>query len=135
MRFAPAKLNSLDSNLEARVSIDGHDAYCRDMFFDLRSKPLAIECANYDPANPGSLAHTCGNQEVNPPQDDPLVVTKLVLTIAAPYGPYGRCNVCVNGTDNHGDYNCTDNTCVATTAAAAVPKRVGLVHRGCLIVR
>ena len=49
---------------------------------------------------------------MNPPADDPLVVTKLVLTIAAPYGPYGRCNVCVNGTDNHGDYNCTDNTCV-----------------------
>jgi hypothetical protein len=30
--------------------------------------------------------------KVNPPTDDPLVVTKLVLTVAAPYGPYGRCS-------------------------------------------
>ena len=51
-----------------------------DMFFDLRSKPLAMECA---PGRPPS-GHDCTNAEVNPPKDDPLVVTKLVLTIAAP---------------------------------------------------
>ena len=101
-----------------------------DMFFDLRSKPLIIECANYDPANPGKLGHTCGNQEVNPPADDPLVVTKLVLTIAAPYGPYGRCNVCVNGSDGHGDYNCTDNAYVCNcggygSTSSACPPNVG----------
>ena len=110
-RSAPPDLHTLCTRLGALDLRNGGRACRRDMFFDLRSKPLAIECANYDPNNPGHLGFTCGNQEVNPPADDPLVVTKLVLTIAAPYGPYGKCNVCVNGTDNHGDYNCTNNAC------------------------
>jgi hypothetical protein len=42
-----------------------------DMFFDLRSKPLAMECSAPHPSG-----HDCTNQEVNPPADDPLVVTK-----------------------------------------------------------
>ena len=113
------------------------------MFFDLRSKPLGIECANYDPANPGNLGRQCGNQEVNPPAIDPLVITKLVLTVAAAYGPYGRCNVCVNGTDNHGDYNCTNGAYVCNCGgygggSTKCPANVGfenvsahLSSRGC----
>ncbi len=61
-------------------------------YFDLRSKALAIECASGSP----STARDCDNQEVNPPEDDPLVITKLVLTVTAPYSTYGRCNVCVS---------------------------------------
>lgn len=75
-----------------------------DMYFDLRSKALAIECASGSP----SAARDCDNQEVNPPAGDPLVVTKIVLRVTAPYSAYGRCNVCINGTDNHGNNSCTD---------------------------
>lgn len=75
-----------------------------DMYFDLRSKALAIECASGSP----SAARDCDNQEVNPPADDPLVVTKIILRVTAQYSAYGRCNVCVNGTDHHGNNSCTD---------------------------
>jgi hypothetical protein len=75
-----------------------------DMYFDLRSKALAIECAS----GSASAARDCDNQEVNPPKSDPLVITKLVLHIKAPFSAYGRCNVCVNGTDHHGNNSCTD---------------------------
>ena len=75
-----------------------------DMYFDLRSKALAIECASGSP----SAARDCDNAEVNPPTDDPLVVTKIVLRVTAPYSAYGRCNVCVNGTDHHGNNSCTN---------------------------
>ena len=56
-------------------------------YFDLRSKALAIECASGSP----SAARDCDNQEVNPPADDPLVITKLVLRVTAQYSTYGRC--------------------------------------------
>ena len=75
-----------------------------DMYFDLRSKATAIECANPSP----STERDCDNQEVNPPASDPLVITKLVLHVSAQYSEYGRCNVCVNGTDHHGNNSCTD---------------------------
>jgi hypothetical protein len=75
-----------------------------DMYFDLRSKALAIECAS----NSSSAARDCDNQEVNPPASDPLVITKLVITVLAPFSPYGRCNVCVNGSDHHGNNSCAD---------------------------
>lgn len=108
---APINMNTADLN--------------GDMFFDLRSKPLAMECA---PGRPPS-GHDCTNQEVNPPADDPLVVTKLVLTIAAAFGPYGRCNVCVNGTDGHGDNNCKDNAyicnCGGGGGSSKCPANVG----------
>ena len=77
-----------------------------DMFFDLRSTALPIECSA--PNQGGHSAHDCLNPEVKPPADDPLVVTKLVLTIMAEYGPYGRYNVCFNHTTSMGDKNCTD---------------------------
>ena len=50
-----------------------------DMFFDLRSKALPIECSAANRG--GHSSHDCLNPEVAPPADDPLVVTKLVLTI------------------------------------------------------
>ena len=73
-----------------------------DMFFDLRSVDLAIECAH-----PNShSAHDCDNAEV---VSNNLVITKLILEVdSSKYGEYGRCNVCVNGTDHHGNNSCTD---------------------------
>ena len=35
-----------------------------------------------------------------------LVVTELVLQVLLPFGAYAMCNVCTNGTDQHG-INCT----------------------------
>ena len=70
-----------------------------DMFFSMRSIVQPIECAN-DPSS-----HDCTNVEVT---SNSLVITKLILEVALPYGPYGRCNICVNGTDSHGDNNCTN---------------------------
>ena len=55
----------------------------QDMFFDLRSKTLALECAPSQKYH----GHDCTNPEVKPDPGDPLVVTKLQLTIAAPWGP------------------------------------------------
>ena len=70
-----------------------------DMFFSMRSIVQPIECAN-DPSS-----HDCTNVEVT---SNSLVITKLILEVELPYGPYGRCNICVNGTDSHGDNNCTN---------------------------
>lgn len=74
-----------------------------DMYFDLRSKALSIECA--DAKNYQRNAHTCANAEVASPD---LVITGLELAVQRPYGPYGRCNICVNGTDHHGNNSCVD---------------------------
>jgi hypothetical protein len=75
-----------------------------DLYFDLRSVDLPIECAHPTSSN----AHDCKNAEVISTN---LVITKLVLEVdTSKYGDYGRCNVCVNGTDGHGDNNCTDGT-------------------------
>lgn len=74
-----------------------------DMFFDMRSKALSIECAQ-DPRS-----HDCTNPEVTAPD---LTVNKLILEVDSRYGQYGRCNVCVNGTDGHGDNDCTDGVYV-----------------------
>jgi hypothetical protein len=73
---------------------------------DLRSITLPIECSAANRG--GHSSHDCLNPEVKPPADDPLVVTKLVLTIMGEYGPYGRCNVCFNHTTSMGDHNCTN---------------------------
>jgi len=79
-----------------------------DMFFDMRSKALALECQ--PPINPHS-AHDCSNPEV---VGNDLVITKLQLDVQLPLGNYGRCNICdtknaTTGTcsDSHGDENCT----------------------------
>jgi hypothetical protein len=72
------------------------------MFFDLRSLDLPIECAH--PTN--HTAHDCDNAEV---VGGDLAVTKLILEVdSSKYGDYGRCNVCVNGTDHHGNNSCTN---------------------------
>ena len=73
-----------------------------DLFFDLRSVDLPIECAH-----PTSrTAHDCDNAEV---VSNDLVITKLILEVdSSKYGQYGRCNVCVNGTDHHGNNTCKD---------------------------
>ena len=72
------------------------------MFFDLRSVPLALEC------RVGAPRYTtdCVNPEVA--GGGALVITKLQLQAALPFGVYARCNVCVNGTDNHGERGCAD---------------------------
>jgi hypothetical protein len=66
-----------------------------DMYFDMRSKALPIECAQ----DPTSL--DCTNPEVTA---NDLVITKLILEVDTDsYSTnYGRCNVCVNHTDHHG---------------------------------
>eukprot|EP00658_Telonema_sp_P-2_P048187 TRINITY_DN3666_c0_g2_i3.p1 TRINITY_DN3666_c0_g2~~TRINITY_DN3666_c0_g2_i3.p1 ORF type:complete len:185 (-),score=41.19 TRINITY_DN3666_c0_g2_i3:674-1228(-) len=84
----------------APVNMDTGDAL-GDMYFDFRSVDLPMECAKPSP----STQHDCENAEVT---SDNLVITKLVLTVDNRFGEYGRCNVCVNGTDHHGHNNCTD---------------------------
>ena len=81
--------------------MDTGDAH-GDMFFDLRSLDLPIECAHPD----SHSAHDCDNAEV---VGQGLAVTKLVLEVdSSKYGDYGRCNVCVNGSDHHGNNSCTN---------------------------
>ena len=87
--YAPAPLN-----------MDTGDAL-GDMYFDLRSVGLPIECAHPSP----ETGRDCDNQEV---VANDLVVTKLVLDVNLPYGDYGRCNICVNGTDHHGNNSCVN---------------------------
>jgi hypothetical protein len=72
-----------------------------DMYFDMRSVGLPIECAS----NSSKAASDCDNAEV---VGSDLVITKLVLEIDSRVGAYGRCNVCVNGSDHHGNNSCTD---------------------------
>ena len=73
-----------------------------DMFFDVRSMALPLECANKSDPH---AAHDCDNEEVVATD---LAVTKLMLEVDSRYGSYGRCNICVNGTDHHGNNSCTD---------------------------
>ena len=58
-----------------------------DIFFDLRSKTLPIECAS----GLANKTHDCSNQEV---VDADLVVTKLIMTVYGDFGEYARCNTC-----------------------------------------
>jgi len=84
----------------APVNMDTGDVL-GDMYFDLRSVSLPVECAVPSPAT----EHDCDNVEV---VADDLVITKVVLTVDGNYGEYGRCNICVNGTDHHGNNSCVD---------------------------
>lgn len=73
-----------------------------DMYFDMRSVFLPMECAN------GTTIynqHDCENAEVTA---NDLVITKLVLEIDSRVGEYGRCNICVNGSDHHGNNSCVN---------------------------
>jgi len=72
-----------------------------DMYFDLRGVSEPLECAHPTP----STAHDCDNPEVT---STDLVITKLTLEVDDRFGNYGRCNVCVNGTDHHGNNSCTE---------------------------
>ena len=90
----------------APVNMDTGDAL-GDAFFDLRSVSTPLECAVITPDND----HDCKNAEVTSPN---LVITKLVLEIDRQTGEYGRCNICVNGTDNHGNNNCTNGDYVCS---------------------
>lgn len=82
------------------LNMDTGDAF-GDMYFDIRSTSLPLECAH--PTN--RTSHDCYNAEV---VSNDLVVTKLVLGVKPPLGTYGRCNICVNGTDHHGNNSCTN---------------------------
>jgi len=61
----------------------------------------------------GSITRDCNNSEV---VSNDLVITKLVLEVDTDFGPYARCNICVNGTDGHGNNSCVDGVydCVCT---------------------
>ena len=54
-----------------------------------------------------------------------LVVNELVLEVDARFGPYGRCNVCENGTDHHGDDHCADGSYVCNCGDSAAPEPCG----------
>ena len=58
-----------------------------DIFFDLSSKTMPIECAS--PI--GKYSSACSNEEV---VDHDLVISKLVMTVRGEFGGYGRCNTC-----------------------------------------
>jgi len=83
------------------VNMDTGDAL-GDLYFDLRSVDLPIECVE-DP-----YSHDCDNEEVVSPN---LGITRLTLEVDSRYlsgEDYGKCNICVNGTDHHGHNNCTN---------------------------
>ena len=83
----------------APLNMDTGDAL-GDLYFDLRSVVTPIECAHPSP----ETGRDCDNQEV---VANDLVITKLVLSVTE-FGEYGRCNICVNGTDHHGNNSCTN---------------------------
>jgi hypothetical protein len=91
-----------------------------DMYFDIRSMALPIECKD-DPSSTD-----CDNAEV---VSKDLVITKLVLEIDTRFGDYGRCNVCINGTDHHGNNSCVDGvywcSCGSWSEPAQCPAAVG----------
>ena len=80
------------------LNMDTGDAI-GDLYFTMRSVVLPLECAAA-PKGPD-----CANAEV---VSSDLVVTKLELEVRPPFGPYGHCNVCVNGTDHEGNNTCTE---------------------------
>eukprot|EP00037_Helgoeca_nana_P017311 m.163931 g.163931 ORF g.163931 m.163931 type:complete len:310 (-) comp23933_c0_seq4:143-1072(-) len=90
-----------------------------DMYFDLRTKGLPIECASGDPA----AARDCDNAEVA--NNSALVITKLIVEIDSRTGDYGRCNICVNGTDNHGNNSCTNGVYDCTCGGFGPPEPCG----------
>jgi hypothetical protein len=89
------------------LNMDTGDAL-GDMYFALRSRTFALECAGPPPY----YTNDCVNPEV---ASSSLVITKLVLTVLGgpfAFGPYAHCNVCTNHTDHHGIENCTNGRCV-----------------------
>jgi len=83
------------------VNMDTADLH-GDMFFDLRSKVLPVECRN---SSSGHHTDDCSNGEV---VDADLVISKLSLQIRGDFGDYGRCNICGSaGVDPFSGLNCT----------------------------
>ena len=84
-----------------------------DLYFDLRSVYMPLECAHPSPYTavrdlslcrdgrrfffsqrrplPVLLQHDCDNIEVTAPD---LAITKLVLEVDSRWSDYGRCNIC-----------------------------------------
>ena len=91
-----------------------------DMYFDIRTRCLAIECA--DANNYQRNAHTCENAEVASPD---LVITALELQVLTPFGPYGGCNLCENHTDHHG--NNSEKTSASTKVNKKLDKKLFIV--------
>ena len=52
------------------------------------------------------------------------VITKLVLSVKA-FGEYGRCNICVNGTDHHGNNSCMDGAYWCSCGSFSRPSQCG----------
>ena len=73
-----------------------------DLYFDLSKVSKPVACANATLAN-----QTYTNCDKSPIVED--VITRVVLEVDDRYfGEYGRCNICINGTDGYGHNNCTD---------------------------
>jgi hypothetical protein len=73
-----------------------------DMYFDMRTKGLALECGIW--YNHSFWSHLdCDNDEVATPVAD-LAITKLILEVDSRYGTYADCNV------DNGMYECSCHT-------------------------
>jgi hypothetical protein len=60
----------------------------------------------------------CDNAEVA--NNSALVITKLVIEYdSRDTGAYARCNICVNGSDHHGNNSCTDGVYDCTCEGSA----------------
>ena len=64
-----------------------------DMYFVLRSTMTPLECRS------GGQTKDCDNAEV---VSKDLIVRELNLEVDSRFTQYSLCNVCVNGSDNHG---------------------------------
>lgn len=86
-----------------------------DLYFDLRSVDLPIECSNPKTAR----SSDCKNQEV---VSGDLGITRLTIEVDKRYyGEYARCNICVNGTDHDGHNNCKDGEYVCSCGGFVKP--------------
>ena len=85
-----------------------------DMYFEMRSKALPIECAS------SSRHPDCRNAEV---AAEDLVITKIVLTVDPTFGAYGSCTICVNGTDPYGNETCTNGVYTASVCGTSLAAR------------
>jgi sucrose-6-phosphate hydrolase SacC (GH32 family) len=89
-----------------------------DMYFYLRSTMTPMECRVPSP----STAKDCANAEVVATD---LVVRELVLEVDGRFTNYALCNVCVNGSDHHGNNHCKDGsyTCTCRDCNASIGAR------------
>jgi len=89
-----------------------------DMYFYLRSTLTPMECRTPSP----STAKDCANAEVVATD---LIVRELVLEVDDRFTNYALCNVCVNGSDHHGNNHCKDGsyTCTCRGCNASIGAR------------